>query len=105
MTIDLLCDLLALLCLVVLSCLWIWGIHGAFYTTGLNEHWFFSSWPDNMKKPVFDCPTCMTTVHVPILYMVLTTPTQLPWYFVFIVWIATAGVNFVIKEFLYPETE
>lgn len=105
MTIDLLCNLMALVCLVILSCLWIWGVHGAFITTGLAQHWFFATWPPNMQKPVYDCPVCMSTVHVPILYMLATTGTHLPWHLVFIVWIGTAGLNFVIKEYLYPEQE
>jgi hypothetical protein len=80
-------------------------VHGAFLTTGLNEHWFFGSWPDSMKKPVFDCPPCMSTLHVPWLFWFLRADAGLPWGYLPLVWIMTAGLNFVIKEYLYPEQE
>lgn len=107
MTIDLLCNLLALVCLVVLSCLWIWGVHGAFIITGLAEHWFFATWPPNMKKPVFDCPVCMPTVHVPWVFFFAqaNTAAGLPWTYLPLAWIMTAGLNFVIKEYLYAERD
>lgn len=106
MTIDLLVNLLALCCLVILSCAWIWGVHGAFHTIGLAHHWFFASWPDNMKKPVYDCPVCMPTIHVPLMWFMLeANGLDITWRMVFVAWIATAGLNYIIKEFLYPETE
>jgi hypothetical protein len=104
MTIDLLCNLLALLCLVVLSCLWIWGVHGAYVILGRNK--YLDELPDNMKKPLFDCPVCMPTIHVPLVFLISgTTGAHLPFHYVALAWIMTAGLNFVIKEYLYPEQE
>lgn len=106
MTIDLLFNLLALCCLVILSCAWIWGVHGAFHTTGLAQNWFFASWPDSMKRPIYDCPVCMPTFHVPVVFfLVRATVEALPWTYLPLAWIMTAGINYIIKEFLYPETE
>lgn len=105
MTIDLLCNLLALVCLVILSCLWIWGVHGAFIITGLNGHWFFATWPPSMQKPVYDCPPCMSTLHVPIVFFTIGAHEHLSWSYLIMAWIMTAGLNFVIKEYLYPEQE
>lgn len=102
MTIDLLCNLVALLCLVVLSCLWIWGIHGAYTLLGRNRH--LDSMPNSMKKPLFDCPVCMSTIHTPLVFLLTgTTGANLPIIYVVLAWMATAGLNYLIKEHLYPE--
>lgn len=105
MTIDLLCNLLALVCLVVLSCLWIWGVHGAYILLGRNKH--LDALPDFLKKPFFDCPVCMSTVHVPWVFFFTRANMEagLPWTYMLLAWIMTAGLNFVIKEYLYPEQE
>lgn len=101
MTIDLLCDILLATALIGFSCAWIWGIHGAALVSGLAG--WFGSLPDALKKPIFDCPVCMPTVHVPIIYFASGAGSVLPWFYLFFVWIGSAGLNFVVKEYLYPE--
>jgi len=89
--------------LLILTSLWIWGFHGFFQ---LND--FFTGkysrfeLPIFIRKPLFDCPPCMSSIHGTISYFLFT---DYPSYHAITLWIAfcfcLCGLNYIIKEHLY----
>lgn len=104
MTIDLLCELLALICLIAVNATVIWGVHGAAQITGLATK--LEGLPTWCRKILYDCPVCQPTFWtIPVMIACGATSRNMTWWAPVIVWLATAGLNFVIKEYLYPEQE
>lgn len=61
-------DVLILMAFNSLYCV---GLH---ITTRKNHLFHFidnNNWPDWVKKPLYDCPTCMASVHGSIVYWVV----------------------------------
>lgn len=102
MTFDLLFNLLTIICLIAICSAVIWGIHGAAKTIGLAE------WLDDrikfgwVKTVIYACPICMPTFWTFWILLACgsnfgNTPILTP----ILVWLGTAGLNYVIKEHLY----
>lgn len=107
---------------VLVGVLWIWGVHCAFLMifkklADIIQHrlYQFLSWlrpcshGSNVKikqailKPLIYCPPCMSSVHGALLFCLLfrfqcTIATL--WIIPYIV--CLAGINYLIKEALYP---
>lgn len=104
MTIDLLSKLISLFMLIVITSLVIWGVHGGAIISGLADK--MEGFPSAFKKLFFDCPVCMSTFFTPIVWVSLGLNAGiLQFQFVIFGWLGTAGLNYIIKEYLYPEQE
>lgn len=106
MTLELLSKLGCLVFLIFTASMVIWGIHGGAQLTGLAERMDKTGAYDWVKKLWYDCPVCMSTLYTPIVFLgngftakILTFPMLI------FGWLAVAGLNYVIKEYLYPEQE
>lgn len=86
--------------LIFLTSLWIWGVHAFFQLTGLAEklNWI----PARIRKPIWDCPPCCSSVHGTVSYFIFT---NYPDQHIIPLWVAfcfiLCGLNYIIKEHLY----
>jgi hypothetical protein len=81
---------------------WIWGVHCL-----LSEGYLFDKvghlidrLPEFLSKPLYQCPPCQSSIHGIVIFFIFSDQ---DWYYVFLYVLALAGVNYIIKEFLYPE--
>jgi hypothetical protein len=52
--------------------------------------------PEFFKKPLYGCPVCMPTLYTPMVwFLFLSLPFDMTY---FIVWIGTAGINWLIVK-------
>lgn len=105
-------ELLFFLAAVLFGFLWIWGVHCAMTmvfskVASKIEVWMIMKLPLNTRqartilKPMFLCPPCMSSLHGLVLFLVLFQ--GWPLYHVIAYIIVLAGLNYIIKEALYPE--
>lgn len=82
--------------LLIITSLWIWGMHGFFQLTELSTK---IRLPMAIRKPLFDCPPCQSSVHGTIAFWWIFSHPTIP------LWIAfcfcLCGLNYIIKEHLY----
>lgn len=89
--------------LIIIGSLWIWGIF-ALFDEG-NLLWFIRERAEKdgagyMIKPFVSCPYCMSSIHgfwISIAYYGFDQFYLIPIYM-----ICLCGLNFIIKEYLYP---
>lgn len=83
--------------LLIITSLWIWGIHGFYQLTKLADalEWL----PSWFKKPLWDCPPCCSSFHGTVAFMAFHHDLNLLLWPVFC--ICLCGLNYIIKEFLY----
>lgn len=105
-------EILFFLAAILFGFLWIWGVHCAMTMVfkGIAakiEALLFQLLNNNTKltrailKPIFLCPPCMSSLHGLILFLVLFQ--GWPFYHVIAYVIVLAGLNYIVKEALYPE--
>lgn len=89
-------EILQFIAFLIVSSLWIWGIHGFFQLTGFSDS--FNWLPSWITKPLWDCPPCESSVHGTAIFFIFTN-------FDFMLWpvfcICLCGLNYIIKEHLY----
>ena len=83
--------------LLLITSLWIWGVHGFFQLSGLSEglNWL----PSKITKPLWDCPPCQSSVHGTISFALFHHDINLFLWPVFV--FCLCGLNYIIKEHLY----
>lgn len=85
--------------LLFLTSLWIWGFHGFMQLTGLSKK-LNCYLPENVCKPLFDCPPCCSSIHGTISFILFYHDINL-----FLLWptfiFCLCGLNYIIKEHLY----
>lgn len=89
--------------LLIIGSLWIWGVF-ALFDEG-NLLWPVRKWADSIfgewTKPVFSCPYCMSSIHgLSIFYFAHGYDYSVVAYGVYVM--CLCGLNFIIKEYLYP---
>lgn len=92
---------LNLFIVLLLSIGWIWGIKALFSENMLLESvgdWIRSISPSWVRKPLIDCPPCMSSLHGTAIYWILYPEGVWYWFFFLIV---LCGMNFIIKEMIY----
>lgn len=94
-----------LILLLIIGSLWIWGVFAAFDDPNIfwpvrkfieknNDPW--------ITKPLFGCVYCMASVHGFYLSGVYCLAGHHPFWIIPIYIICLCGLNFIIKEYLYP---
>lgn len=92
---------------LVVSSLWIWGIHCIFEPRFVGYRMLYNlfsrSWEDlhdrYYMKPVLSCPACMSSLHGLLMAFSLDVPLhQWPLFI-----ITLCGLNFILIEVLYGE--
>ena len=87
--------------LLIIGSLWIWGVFCAFdegmifwpIREGLHHRL-----PDGVLKPFISCPMCMASVHGGAIGLI-----YYDFHLIVIPYIiCLCGLNFIIKEYLYP---
>lgn len=107
-------DLLFFLAAILFGFLWIWGVHCAMTmifrkVAAKIDSWLteYITWNSKFTrivlKPLFLCPPCMSSVHGFFLFFLLFH--GWPAYHVIAYIIVLAGLNFIVKEALYPDNE
>ena len=89
---------------LIITAVWIWGFYAAFQDGmifGFAGNFFLDKLPSWACKPLFSCPTCMASIHGGAWYWMLSNYHSFIGALTFIV--CVAGINFIIKEQLYPE--
>lgn len=110
-------ELLHFIAAILVATFWIWGIHCVFATifkgaaTRINA-WLTQLFNNNARsaryvlKPLIWCPPCMASVHGAFMFWVIfwhSGTIGALWIFPFM--ICLCGLNFIIKEALYPMEE
>jgi hypothetical protein len=93
-----------LLQFIAIVSLWSWGFYNAFQEgqiLGRIGEWLRDEIVDTWLKPIIGCPVCMPSIHGTVLYLVIGESFNIVTLFVIIV--CASGLNFVIKEHLYPD--
>jgi hypothetical protein len=93
-----------LLQFIAIVSVWSWGFYNAFQEGqifGKIGDWLRAHIPEYWLKPVIGCAVCMCSVHGAILYLVIGDNFNIVTLFVIVV--CASGLNFVIKEHLYPD--
>jgi hypothetical protein len=101
--------------LIIITVFWIWGVKVLFKKgeiLGAQGEWMRSKWPKWVVKPLFSCPSCMSSVHNTLIYFMGLHFNQLPilissnW---LLFWpffcTCTAGINHILIEHLYDTSE
>lgn len=84
---------------------WIWGINCLFSygyifePIGMILERLIGSWA---CKPIFHCPPCMSSLHGTAIFFIFV---DLHWHYSFLFVVCLTGINFIIKEYLYPEEQ
>lgn len=82
---------------------WIWGVKAVFtdpFILHKQGEWLDKKLPSWIRKPLFRCPVCMSSVWGTYFYFYFDHAGIMDWIiFVF----ALAGISYLLKEFLYPE--
>lgn len=82
---------------VIIGSLWCWGIHAFFQLSGLEKFAHFALF---LRKPLFDCPPCMGSIHGTMIYLLFMVH-EIGILFWPIYCICLCGLNYIIKEHLY----
>lgn len=90
--------------LLIIGTTWIWGVHCLFSDGYLLEQagvkaW--NRWPKWATKPLFICPPCMSSIHGLII---ASAYFGLNW-LVFGYMVCLCGLNYILKQLIYPEYE
>lgn len=95
-------ELYTLLPALFLGIGWTWGVNCLMSEgyilapVGLVLERVLGTW---FCKPLFLCPPCQASVHGPAIFILFV---DLDWYYLFPYVIALTGLNYIIKEHLYP---
>jgi len=88
-----------------IAVLWCWGINCLFSEGYIFEiigrllERFLGTW---LCKPLFFCPPCMGSIHGTAIFFLFV---DLRWTYSFLFVVCLTGLNFIIKEHLYPSEE
>jgi hypothetical protein len=91
--------------LLLIGACWIWGIHCLFsdgYILGNLGNFLRKHLPEWALKPLIDCPPCMSSIHG-FTFGVSAYDGDILMIIGYMV--CLCGVNFYIKEKLYPDYE
>jgi hypothetical protein len=101
--------LASFIALLFLTSLWSWGVHAFFELTGI-ELWFrgvdsippIIPLPEWIRKPLFECPPCMSSLHGTIAFFIIG---DFSIYFWPVFCFCLCGLNYIIKEHLYAKVD
>lgn len=84
---------------LILNSLWIWGFHALFAKEMILERvgdWLCDRLPEWITRPVFDCPTCQSSIHGTLVYFLFVNTGLLMWP---VYCVCLCGLNYLLGRF------